>query len=121
MNWYIKALKQYASFGGRAQRMEYWCFVLINILIGFVLVYADAFMGTLDTEVGIGLLSGLQQLLILLPTIAVTVRRLHDIGKSAWWLFLIIVPFIGPIILLVFTFLDSQSDENEYGPNPKAA
>ncbi|MRH43309.1 DUF805 domain-containing protein [Aquibacillus halophilus] len=113
MEWYLKVIKNYAVFDGRARRTEYWVFTLINVMIGVVLAILEAISGLF------GILSFFYYLFILIPGIAVTVRRLHDIGKSGWWFLIGFVPFIGPIILLVFTCLDSYQFENEYGPNPK--
>ena len=120
MNWYIGVLKKYAVFQGRARRKEYWFFVLFNIIVTVVLSLIDAMMGMYNSEVGIGLLSGVYSLAILIPSIAVTVRRLHDTGRSGWWILIALVPLVGAIILLVFMVLDSQPGDNEYGPSPKA-
>ena len=118
MNWYVEALRKYAVFSGRARRKEYWFFILFNILIAAGLTLIDTFVGTYDTLRGVGLLSGLYSLGMLLPSLAVGVRRLHDIGRTGWWLLIGIVPLIGPIVLLVFAVLESQAGDNQYGPNP---
>ena len=116
MNWYLTVLKKYAEFSGRARRTEYWMFVLINVLICLAL------MGLyFVTELGLfAVLYSLYSLAILIPMLAVTVRRLHDTGRSGWWYFICFVPFVGGLILLVFTVLEGQSGPNEYGPDPKA-
>ena len=119
MSWYLAVLRKYAEFSGRARRREYWLFVLFNIIIAFALGVVDAMLGLLDMEVGIGLLSGLYLLAVLLPSIAVGVRRLHDTGRSGWWFFLNVIPIIGPLVFLVFMVLDSEAGTNQYGPNPK--
>lgn len=119
MNWYIKVLKNYAVFGGRAQRAEYWFFVLFNMIASIVLLGVDGVMGTYNAQTGVGLLYLVYALGVFIPSIAVSVRRLHDIGKSGWWLLLLFIPFVGPIVLLVFFVLDSQVEPNAYGPNPK--
>jgi uncharacterized membrane protein YhaH (DUF805 family) len=108
MNWYFEVLRKYAVFKGRARRKEYWMFVLFNIIIGLILGF-------------IGILGTLYMLAVLLPSLAVGVRRLHDAGRSGWWLLIGLVPIIGGIVLLVFFVQDSQPGENEYGPNPKVA
>ena len=113
MNWYLGVLKKYAVFGGRARRKEYWFFLLLNFLIGAILT-------TVDVVAGTGVLGTLYMLGVLIPSIAVTVRRLHDTNHSGWWLFIGLVPLIGLIVVLVFMLQDSQG-ENEYGPSPKAA
>ncbi|GAA2505215.1 DUF805 domain-containing protein [Streptomyces longisporus] len=114
MSWFIEALKKYAVFSGRARRKEYWMFVLFSAIIYAVLL-------------GIGLaikapfIAIVFYVAILLPSLAVGVRRLHDTGRSGWWLLFGIVPLAGPITLLVFTCSDSQPGVNKYGPNPKEA
>lgn len=113
MNWYIDVIKNYAVFSGRARRKEYWMFMLFNLLISFALGFIEGFLG------GPGILSLIYTLAILIPSLAVTVRRLHDTGRSGWWVLISIVPILG-IILLIFMLLDSQPNENEYGQNPKA-
>ena len=117
MNWYIDVLKKYAVFSGRAQRAEYWYFVLFNILISFVLAVIDSTTGSFSPETGIGFLGGLYSLAILIPSIAVSVRRLHDTGRTGWWLLIFLVPLIGAITLLIFMIFDSHPGDNEYGPN----
>jgi uncharacterized membrane protein YhaH (DUF805 family) len=115
MNWYISTLKKYADFGGRARRTEYWMFVLFNVIVSFVLAGVDMLIG------GFGILSGLYGLAVLIPSLAVSVRRLHDTGRTGWWLLIGFVPVIGVIVLLVFAVLDSEPGSNDYGPNPKEA
>jgi len=119
MNWYLKVLKNYAVFSGRAQRAEYWYFVLFNLIIGFVLGAVDGMLGGFNAHTGLGALSGLYALAVLIPAIAVAVRRLHDTGRSGWFLLLVFLPIIGGLILLVFMVLDTTSGDNEYGANPK--
>lgn len=108
MNYYIEVLKKYAVFEGRAPRKEYWYFVLFNLAPMFLLAIDDS-----------GILYGIYALAVLMPSIAVGVRRLHDIGKSGWWLFIALIPIIGSIILIIYLVRDSQPGENQYGPNPK--
>lgn len=115
MDWYLMALKKYADFKGRSQRKEYWMFTLFNLLAFFVLSVAGGMLGD-QAE----LLTGIYSLGVLLPSVAVTVRRLHDIGRSGWWALLMVVPVVGARILVIFALQDSQAEENEYGPNPKA-
>ena len=121
MHWYLGVLKKYADFSGRAQRREYWMFVLFNILISIALVVIDSMVGFMDAENGFGLLSGLYTLAVLIPSLAVTVRRLHDTGHSGWWVLISLIPLVGAIVLLIFMVQDGQPDQNEYGPNPKPA
>lgn len=121
MDWYLMALKKYAEFQGRAQRKEYWMFTLFNFLAMVLLGVVGALLGG-GGEGGLGdVLQGLYGLGVLVPGIAVTVRRLHDIGKSGWWGLVALIPLIGSLILIYFAAKDSQPETNEYGPNPKAA
>jgi uncharacterized membrane protein YhaH (DUF805 family) len=85
-----------------------------------LLSFVDVFIGTFDPETGAGLLGGIYTLAILIPSIAVTVRRLHDTGRSGWWWLIGLIPLIGWIVLFVFMVLDSDPETNEYGPSPKA-
>jgi uncharacterized membrane protein YhaH (DUF805 family) len=119
LSWYLQALKKYAVFSGRSRRMEYWYFVLFNIIVSIVLGAIDGLLGTLGSGTGVGLLSGLYGLAILIPSLAVTVRRLHDIDRSGWWILIALVPLIGTIVLLVFALLEGTPGTNRYGPNPK--
>jgi uncharacterized membrane protein YhaH (DUF805 family) len=119
MNWYLETLKKYATFEGRARRKEFWFFALFNFLAMIVLALIDGVLGTFSEEAGIGLLSGIYVLAIIIPSIAVTVRRLHDTDRSGWWFLLSFVPLIGGLVLLVFEVLDSTPGANRYGPNPK--
>jgi len=116
MYWYAKVMKKYAVFSGRASRTEYWIFLLCNVLIAFMLGLFESVLGSSR-----GVLGMLYSLVVFLPTIAVSVRRLHDTGRSGWWMLMALIPVIGTIVLLVFTIEDSQSGENPYGSNPKIA
>lgn len=119
MNWYLHVLKNYATFSGRARRKEYWMFFLISALISIVLTLLDILLGTYSVEYEAGLFSGLYSLLILIPSIAVVVRRLHDTDRSGWWILISLIPLIGVIVLFVFICLDSQPGTNRFGANPK--
>ena len=120
MSWYLAALKNYAVFGGRARRKEYWMFTLFNILIIFVLAFLDTAASTGNDRFGpAGLLLIVYYLAILLPSLAVSVRRLHDTARSGWWIFISIVPLIGSIVLLVFLATSGNAGTNQYGPDPK--
>lgn len=121
MNWYLEALKKYAVFSGRARRKEYWFFVLFSFIVSMVLAMADGMTGSVSALAGMGTLRGIYAIAVLIPSIAVTVRRLHDTGRTGWWLLVALIPLIGAIVLLVFMVLESNADSNEYGPNPKLA
>jgi len=121
MNWYITVLKRYVLFIGRAGQAEFWWFFLINLLVTIALAFIDKLTGTLNPEGGYGLLSGLYTLAVLLPTIAVSVRRLHDIGRNGWWLLIGLIPVVGTIILLALFLLEGTAGDNRFGPSPKGA
>ncbi|KGJ93032.1 DUF805 domain-containing protein [Colwellia psychrerythraea] len=108
MDYFIGALKKYADFTGRARRKEYWMFILIYIIINVVL-------GILGLEV----ISALVGLGLLIPSISIAARRLHDTGRSGWWQLIVLVPVIGIIVLIVFLAQDGH-DTNDYGVNPKS-
>lgn len=114
MNWYIEVLKKYAVFKGRARRKEYWYFQLVNSLISIViaLIFASGIEGE-------SIVSSVYSLAVLIPTIALSVRRLHDTDRSGWLMLLLFIPIIGWLVLLYFFVQDSQSITNEYGENPK--
>lgn len=118
MNWYIKALKNYAVFSGRAGRKEYWYFLLFHFIILIVLAFIDVQIGWFDAQRSIGVLAFLYSLAVLLPALGVTIRRLHDTNRSGWWIFISLIPLIGGIILLVFMALAGTPGSNQYGANP---
>ena len=117
INWYFEALRKYAVFTGRSRRKEYWSFELCNGLIVFPLLVIDISIRTIKT--GIPLLVELYALGVLLPQVAGSIRRLHDTGRSGWWLLIALVPLFGPISLLIFMLENSQPGDNRYGVNPK--
>jgi uncharacterized membrane protein YhaH (DUF805 family) len=118
INWYKDVVtSKYVMFSGRASRSEFWYFTLVNVIISAVLGVIDAILGTNGS--GIGLLGGLYSLAVLLPSIAVSIRRLHDTNRSGWWLLIGIIPIVGWIILIVWYVQDSDPGENQYGANPK--
>src|SRR5690625_8011840 len=117
MNWYLSALKQYAVFTGRARRKEYWFFVLFNIIAFIILGFIDQTLGLPGFAPGWGPLSSLYWLAIIIPSVAVAVRRLHDIGRTCWWLLLVFIPFIGSIVLIIFFLLSFHPAPNHYCSN----
>lgn len=108
MNHYINALKNYAVFSGRATRKEFWMFYLINFLISFVIGFTEAM---LEASGAIGLI---YTIAMLCPTLAIIVRRLHDTGRSGFWLLILLLPIIGLIVMFVLLVLKSQRGLNEY-------
>lgn len=112
--WYMEALSKYVEFSGRARRKEFWTFALTNFVISVILSVLDSIIG-----MGIGFIGTLFSLAIFLPSIAVGIRRLHDIGKEGWWLLIGLIPIIGWIILIYFYVQDSEPGANVYGANPK--
>ncbi len=122
MSWFLKGLKQYADFSGRARRQEYWMYMLFYSIFGIIL-YGVTVIGMAMQSEGIILLGMgiyiLYTLALLVPTLAITVRRLHDTGRSGFWYFIGFVPLVGGIILLVFCCLDSENGNNQWGTNPK--
>ena len=115
MEWYVAVLKKYAVFSGRARRKEYWMFCLFNVIIAFALGFIEGMFG------GPGLIGMIYSLFVLIPGLAVSVRRLHDTDRSGWWLLIILIPLIGSIALLIFMVLDGKTEDNEFGENPKLA
>ena len=116
MNWYISVLKQYAVFSGRARRTEYWMFVLCNVIVMLLLGMVDKLIGG-DNE----LISSIYSLAVLLPSLAVAARRLHDTDRSAWWLLLGLIPIIGTLVLIYFMVCNGQQGPNRFGDDPNAA
>lgn len=119
MNWYLKALKQYADFNGRSRRKEYWMFLLVNMMVAFILIVLDNLLGLASETLGYGPLYGVYLLATILPGLALSVRRLHDIGKSGWMLLIVLIPLIGGIWLIVLMAKEGEAVENKYGINPK--
>ena len=119
MEWYLKVLRQFSDFKGRARRKEYWMFTLINAIVALIAVTLDNVLGLANEDFLIGPIYMLYVLAMLLPSLAVSVRRLHDIGKSGWMMLISFIPIIGGIWLLILFVTDGQVGENEYGLNPK--
>jgi uncharacterized membrane protein YhaH (DUF805 family) len=114
-------LSKYVEFGGRARRAEYWWFVLFSVLVGIVTSILDIALGT-DFEGSVtssGLFSLIANLALFLPSLAVAVRRLHDLDRSGWWILIGLIPLIGVIVLLVFFVQDGTPGPNRFGPSPK--
>src|SRR5690606_42155613 len=117
-NWYMEVLKNYAGFSGRARRKEYWYFVLFNTIISIVLAFFDGITGTFSEATGMGLLGGIYALAVLIPSLAVSVRRLHDTDRSGRGLLIALLPLMGAIVVLGFLGLNSSSGQNQYELTP---
>ena len=119
MHYYTDVLKKYAVFTGRASRKEYWMFTLWNVAIYIVLLFLFEIGRGGITPMIIAAIYLLYGLGILLPSLGVLVRRLHDTDRSGWWVLIGLVPFLGSLVILIFTVIDSKPGDNIYGPNPK--
>lgn len=103
IDWFVKSLKNYANFSGRARRKEYWYFVLGQLIISII-------TGLLDETI-----FNISTLILFIPGLAVLVRRLHDINKSGWWILISLIPIIGSIILLIWLLTNTKSEKNQWG------
>ena len=121
MNWYLKVFHQYFDFSGRARRKEFWIFNLVNFIALIILSIIDEALGTKTSndEDGVGLLYLVYYLVSLIPSLAVSVRRLHDIGKSGWYVFVNIIPIAGQIWFLILVCMEGEARPNQWGENPK--
>lgn len=119
MEWWLKCIRQYADFNGRARRKEYWMFSLFNLLFGVPACVLDNVFGLDFANLFYGPFYLLYGLFVFIPNLAVSVRRLHDIGKSGWMYLVGLIPIVGGIWLIILFVRDSQIGENQYGPNPK--
>lgn len=117
MNWYLKVLNHYVDFSGRARRKEYWMYILFHIIFTFLTAFLDILLSTEFNDVGLFYLIYL--VLNIIPGIAVSVRRLHDIGKSGLMILVNLIPIVGPIWFLVLTCMEGESKSNKWGVNPK--
>ncbi|MDB4947514.1 MAG: hypothetical protein JWM27_163 [Gemmatimonadetes bacterium] len=113
MDWYMAVLQKFAQFDGRSRRKEYWMFTLVNLCIAVALNVASRAVGVL------AFVNLLYSLAVLIPAIAVSIRRLHDTGKSGWFLLIAFVPVLGAFLLLYWMAQDGEPGTNQYGPNPK--
>jgi uncharacterized membrane protein YhaH (DUF805 family) len=118
MNRYVEAFKRYAEFHGRSRREEYWMFVIFNLLFAIVAVVLDHVSGLAIPRIGYGPIYILYALVTFIPGLALTVRRLHDTGKSGWMVLIGLIPLVG-IWLLIILATEGDATENQYGPNPK--
>jgi len=118
MLWYLKVMKQYSDFNGRASRKEYWMFVLFNTLISILFVLFDLLFGTMNKIFYVGFLSSFYGIAVMIPSWAVIVRRLHDVGKSGFFILIQFVPFIGSLWLFLTLIRQGDEGTNLYGENP---
>ena len=120
IQWYKKVvLENYANFNGRARRAEFWWYTLANVIMAIIAMTLDSVLGTNIEPLPYGYVYIIYSLAVFLPGLAVGVRRLHDVGKSGWFYFIILVPIIGAIWLLVLFATEGQHGENQYGSDPK--
>ena len=125
VHWYLQGLKKYLFFSGRARRNEFWMFQIYNVLVAFIILpiisvnLVIILGGSFEIFlIAYGLSMGIYSLGTGVPSLAVSVRRLHDIGRSGWWLLIGLVP-VASLILIFWYLSDSKAEENKYGPNPK--
>ena len=121
MDWYMKVIRNYAGFSGRARRKEYWMFVLFNFLFAVAAMVLDNVLGLTMKPMPYGAIYLIYALAVLLPSLAVAVRRLHDVGKSGWFLLIALIPIVGAIWLLVLFVTEGTHATTKYGPDPKEA
>ena len=121
MQWYIDVLKKYAVFNGRARRKEFWMFTLFSIIASLILAAIDRIIGTTYNNGTSGILQNIYSLAVLLPTIGVGIRRMHDTNRSGWWILINLIPCIGWIWFIVLAAQEGNAGDNQYGPDPKAA
>ena len=128
MEWYLKVVRDnYANFSGRARRKEYWMFFLFNMIFTIVAGIADNILGTdftigegaYSVSMGYGWIYLIYVLAVIIPGCSVAVRRLHDVGKSGWFLLISLIPLIGVIWLIILMCTEGNKTENTYGPSPK--
>ena len=116
--WHYRACwRKYADFQGRSSRKQYWCFVLVDVVVQFPLAAVDGWLGTFNFEAGFGLIGGLYILAALIPRMAALVRRLHDVGKSGWVLLIAFIPF-GVFLLIYWVLKSGERGVNKWGPRP---
>jgi uncharacterized membrane protein YhaH (DUF805 family) len=121
MYWYLKVLRHYADFSGRARRKDFWYFSLVSFIVNLVVVGIDVVIVEplgLTFEFDVGPWTCLCQLAVLVPSLAVSVRRIQDLDRSGWWVALILVPFIGWLVLLAVFVTKGTTSPNLYGPDP---
>jgi uncharacterized membrane protein YhaH (DUF805 family) len=120
MEWYLTVLRRYADFSGRSRRKEYWMYTLFNLIFMIIAAVLDNVLGlTFHELLPYGYIYLAYALIVLIPGLAVAVRRMHDIGKSGWMLLVAIIPLVGAIWLLVLLVTEGENRDNKWGANPK--
>lgn len=115
MDWFLLALKKYATFSGRSRRKEYWMFTLFYVIFAIGVAILDGILGSP------GILGAILALGLFIPSLSVAVRRLHDTGRSGWWFLIVFLPLVGFFVLLYFMVQEGHAGDNAYGANPKMA
>lgn len=123
MHWFMEVLRKYAVFSGRARRKEYWYFALGYLVLYVACALIDWVLGPIWSLIGedIGLFGLLLAIGLFLPSLAVTVRRLHDTDRSGWWILIFFIPIVGVIVAVVFLASKGTEGDNRFGPDPKAS
>lgn len=119
MNYYFRVLRNYSDFSGRLSRQEYWMYVLFTTFFAFTAIIIDNLVGTTAGNHHVGLFFFMYLIAIALPDFAADVRRLHDVGKSGSFMFVLLIPFFGIVWYIIVLCKEGVSGENEYGINPK--
>lgn len=119
MKWFLNVIRNYTTFSGRARRKEYWMFILFNLIFSIGLAIIDDLFLVTTGNFGYGILSIIYSLFIIIPSLAVLARRLHDVGKSGWFMLIALIPIGGIIWLLIVLCREGNHGRNEYGEDPK--
>jgi len=118
--WYARCFRRFADFEGRARRWEYWSFTFVNVLVAFVIGFIGALAADDPSGTAAHLPGWIYIAIVFVPSLAVSVRRLHDTGRSGLWLLLQFIPYVGALVLLVFMAMDGDDGPNGYGHSPKS-
>ena len=121
MNWFLYSLSQYSNFQGRARRREYGWYTVFATLIILALVGIDYALGWMDAERGLGILSAIGAIVLMLPSLSLSVRRLHDHNATGWWVLICIIPLMSFFFTLFMIFAQGNEGENRFGPDPRRA
>jgi uncharacterized membrane protein YhaH (DUF805 family) len=123
MGWYLLGWKRIGEISGRSSRREYWTFILVNYLVFACLAFASVLLflpDDIDSRVtAIRIAAGICFVALLISTLSIRIRRLHDTGRSGWWILIGLVPYVGALALFIITLLESEPGPNQYGANPK--